>query len=222
MVENLSFQIFNFRNHDDPTIHFNFLSLQTQPISVTRITSSTSSGSVKVVSHQSTMTRQSTRSSQQDYSTTTRSTSMTSHKPVRNETVRRPSGGRHLQPPVGNNAKLKHEVGVSILFYVSLSIATLCLTNLPVFLFIHSSNHPSIHQSIHTPTHPSICPPTHPPTRPFIHPPSVHPSIHPSIHPTTHPSIHPPTHPYIHLPIHSSIYSCITKLIHKFGCNVLK
>ena len=206
MVENLSFQIFNFRNHDDPTIHFNFLSLQTQPISVTRITSSTSSGSVKVVSHQSTMTRQSTRSSQQDYSTTTRSTSMTSHKPVRNETVRRPSGGRHLQPPVGNNAKLKHEVGVSILFYVSLSIATLCLTNLPVFLFIHSSNHPSIHQSIHTPTHPSICTTTHPPVHSSIH--------HPSTHPFIHPSIQPPIHPYIHLPIHTSTYPSIHPSIH--------
>ena len=206
MVENLSFQIFNFCNHDDPTIHFNFLSLQTQPISVTRITSSTSSGSVKVVSHQSTMTRQSTRSSQQDYSTTTRSTSMTSHKPVRNETVRRPSGGRHLQPPVGNNAKLKHEVGVSILFYVSLSIATLCLTNLPVFLFIHSSNHPSIHQSIHTPTHPSICTTTHPPVHSSIH--------HPSTHPFIHPSIQPPIHPYIHLPIHTSTYPSIHPSIH--------
>ena len=206
MVENLSFQIFNFRDHDDPTIHFNFLSLQTQPISVTRITSSTSSGSVKVVSHQSTMTRQSTRSSQQDYSTTTRSTSMTSHKPVRNETVRRPSGGRHLQPPVGNNAKLKHEVGVSILFYVSLSIATLCLTNLPVFLFIHSSNHPSIHQSIHTPTHPSICTTTHPPVHSSIH--------HPSTHPFIHPSIQPPIHPYIHLPIHTSTYPSIHPSIH--------
>ena len=63
------------------------------------------------------LTRQ-TRNSQQSNTTTipsSRSTvamvNKTSVKPAANETGQhRPSGGRHLQPPTGNDAKLKHKV----------------------------------------------------------------------------------------------------------------
>ena len=63
-------------------------------------------------------TRQ-TRSSQQNSTSTvtTRSgsnslTTKTSLNPARSEVIthHRSSGGRHLQPPVGNDAKLKHKV----------------------------------------------------------------------------------------------------------------
>ncbi len=78
--------------------------MQSKPVSVTRISPIQSSdNNVTVVD-----TKQTNKQQQEQQRAMI-------HKPIKSEVIikktgQRSSGGRHLQPPTGNNSKLKHEV----------------------------------------------------------------------------------------------------------------